>query len=120
MTPKEIRNKIDYEIIVDCYEDHEVNMGWYYFFENTLEFPFEAEVATKLRNGNTAIMTVDVLGLATNEGDFDSRQEIAFQISPKKSEMIWDVGISKLKSIKANIAVRDAFEIWNFWESGNY
>ena len=47
MTDKEIREKIDSEIIVDCYEDHEIDMGWYYFFQGELEFPFEAEIEIK-------------------------------------------------------------------------
>lgn len=31
LTAKEMRYKIDYEIIVDCYDEYEVSMGWYYY-----------------------------------------------------------------------------------------
>ncbi len=42
LTKEEIKYKIDYEIIVDCYDEYEVSMGWYYFMEEKLEFPFTA------------------------------------------------------------------------------
>lgn len=120
MTLEEKRHKIDYEIIVDCYDDHEVNMGWYYFFEKTLEFPFEAAMFIKSRDGKSKLKKVDVLGIATKEGDFDNLQEIALEVSPKESEIIMEAGISKLKNLKGSQANREAFEIWNFWKSGQY
>ena len=120
MTAKEIRHKIDYEIIVDCYDDYEVHMGWYYFFKDNLDFPFEAELNIKTRKGTSNLTKVDVLGMATEEGDFDEISELAFEVSPKGSELIMDVTISKLKNVKGNKAVKEAFEIWNFWKSGKY
>ncbi|MEL7120102.1 MAG: calcium-binding protein, partial [Bacteroidota bacterium] len=120
MTSEEIRHKIDYEIIVDCYDDYEVNMGWYYFFEEALEFPFEAEINLKTRNGKTNLTKVDVLGIATEEGNFDEINEISLEVSPKGSETTLDVVLSKLKNLKANQSVIEAFEIWNFWKSGKY
>lgn len=120
MTAEEIRHKIDDEIIVDCYDDYEVQMGWYYFFEEELEFPFEAEIGIRTREGTTNVTTVDVLGIATEEGDVDHLQEVSLEVSPQKSELILEIGISKLSNVKGNQAVRDVFEIWNFWKSGKY
>lgn len=120
MTPEEIRHKITYEIIVDCYDDFEVNTGWYYFFEEALEFPFEEEIAIKTRDGKTNFTKVDVLGIATEEDDFDNLREISLEVSPQKSEIILEVGISKLKNLKGSKAVIEAFEVWSFWKSGKY
>lgn len=118
MTAEEIRYEIDYEIIVDCYDDYEVNMGWYYFFEEALEFPFEAEINIKTRSGKTNLTKVDVLGIATEDGDFNDIREISLEVSLKGSEIILDVGISKLKNLKGSRAVKEVFEIWDFWKTG--
>ena len=29
LTPEEIQNIIDYEIVVDCYDEYEMSSGWY-------------------------------------------------------------------------------------------
>ena len=120
MTPEEIRHKIDYEIIVDCYDDCEVNMGWYYFFKEALEFPFEAETTIKTREGKTILIKVDVLGVATEEGDFDNLREVSLEVSPKNSGIIIEVRISKLKNLHGSKTAKEVFEIWNFWKSGEY
>ena len=36
-------DRIDEEIIVDCYGEAERAMGWYYYLEDRLEFPFTAK-----------------------------------------------------------------------------
>ncbi len=39
LTPEGIRQKIDYEIIVDTYDEYEMSSGWHCTFEDTLIFP---------------------------------------------------------------------------------
>jgi len=39
---KTIEHRIDYQIIVDTY-DGEYAMCWYYYLQNTLNFPFNAK-----------------------------------------------------------------------------
>lgn len=34
--------RIDYEVVVDCYTSEERAMGWFYYLEEKLSFPFEA------------------------------------------------------------------------------
>ena len=117
MTEEEINYKIRNEIIVDCYGDYEVNMGWYYFFEEALEFPFEAETVIKYRGGKVNHTKVDVLGIATEEGKFDNISEIQLEVSPKGQQIILDVGISKLENVEGSESVEEALEVWTFWKS---
>jgi len=35
-------NRIGMEIIVDCYSEDEEAMGWYYYLQDNLDFPFKA------------------------------------------------------------------------------
>lgn len=39
LTPEGIRQQIDYEIIVDTYDEYEMSSGWHCTFEDTLIFP---------------------------------------------------------------------------------
>ncbi len=39
---QEIEDRIYMEIVVDAYGEEERAMGWYYYLQNTLTFPFKA------------------------------------------------------------------------------
>jgi len=41
-TKEEIQERIDNEVIVDCYDDIEIRLGWFTHMENWLQFPFSA------------------------------------------------------------------------------
>lgn len=69
-TAEEIERIIDYKIIVDCYNDDEVNMGWFYYMEENLEFPFDAQLQIKKRDGSKELKRVEVIGLSTTDTNF--------------------------------------------------
>lgn len=35
--------RIDMEVVVDCYDDQERAMGWYYYLQDKINFPFKAK-----------------------------------------------------------------------------
>ena len=41
-TNSEIEERIQNEVVVDCYDSEEVAMGWYNYLDNELGFPFVA------------------------------------------------------------------------------
>src|SRR5437899_388750 len=60
--------RIEMEPVVDAYNDSERAMGWYYYLEDKLKFPFKARcrfrrAASPLRIGEE----VNVLGMAPEE-----------------------------------------------------
>ena len=73
MLPKSRKNstreeRIDYEIVVDAYGPEERAMGWYYYLQDKLGFPFRAKctasrVVSPLKKGET----VEVLRLAPED-----------------------------------------------------
>lgn len=40
-------HRIDFEIVVDAYDETERAMGWYCYLENTLQVPFTAQCRIK-------------------------------------------------------------------------
>jgi len=56
-------NRIHSEIVVDAYDEGEVNMSWYYYFNDYMSFPFEAIVNLRKRNGTKEQVKVEVLSV---------------------------------------------------------
>ena len=46
-TEPEREQRIEMEIVVDAYGEEERAMGWYYYLEEKLKFPFAATCVTK-------------------------------------------------------------------------
>lgn len=119
MNAKEIRSKIENEIIMDCYDDQEISMGWYYFFQDELEFPFEVEISLKTRNGGKKLIEIDILKMVEEERNYEI-SGLLFEVSPKEAELIMEIGADKLKNTKGSRSTKEAFEIWFFWNSDKY
>jgi len=67
-TDKAREKRITWEILVDAYTPIEQAMGWYYYLENALQFPFTARCVVKraispLKKGDE----VEVIGMAPEE-----------------------------------------------------
>jgi Calcium binding len=108
--------RIHMEIVVDAYGPEEQALGWYYYLENHLQFPFtarcRAERATSpLRIGDE----VEVVGLPPEE----VCEHEMFVLTP------WDrrtlaVPLSQLEAIAADESTRQAMEDWHYWVAQGY
>lgn len=97
---------------MDCYDEIEVSMGWYYFMEETLEFPFKATVPLKKRDGSTEMKEVKITGLASDEEGFTGKD---FNFQMENGEYLQTIAYSKLSNVKASPETLEAFKIWNYW-----
>ncbi len=109
----EIENRIQNEIVVDAYDDGEVKMGWYYYMEEKLNFPFTATVEIEKRGGGKEIKNVEVLKLTGDEvfGE-DMTVGVAF------GDYIHSVPLLSLKGIKADEGTLEAVGDWRYWNKG--
>jgi len=112
LTKDEIQYRIDYEIIVDCYDEIEINMGWFCFFEETLTFPFKATALLKKLDGSPENKEVKITGLASDEEGFTGQD---FNLEMEIGEYLYPIAYSKLSNIKGSDENLEAFQIWNFW-----
>ncbi|WP_410959383.1 calcium-binding protein, partial [Salmonella sp. SAL4433] len=56
------------EVVVDCYDRHEVAMGWYYYLEGQLRFPFTATcIAQRAVSPLRVKDEVEVIGMPPEE-----------------------------------------------------
>jgi Calcium binding len=109
-------HRIVMEIVVDAYDEQERAIGWYYYLEGKLNFPFLARCATRrsispLKVGDE----VEIIGMAPVE---ECEHEM-FVV------MRWDreglaVPLSQLEAIDADDGTREAVDDWLYWSRKGY
>ena len=114
LIPEQVKYKIDYEIVVDCYDYYEVSLGWLTTMEDGLEFPFTATAALKNLDGTIAFRQVSIVGLDADEESFKGSD---FNLEMADGEYIMPVAYSKLSKIDASEQTMELFQCWDYWVS---
>jgi hypothetical protein len=113
----EVRERrITKEAVVDAYDEQERAIGWYYYLERRLDFPFLARCATR-RSTSPLKMgeEVEVMGMAPVE---ECEHDMFV-------EMDWDdeglaIPLSQLEVVDAADETREAVEDWLYWTKKGY
>jgi hypothetical protein len=109
-------NRIMMEIVVDAYGAEEQAMGWYYYLDDTLSFPFLTKCITKraispLRVGDE----VEVIGMAPEE---ECEHEMFVMMRWKRNGLA--VPLMQLELIHGNDQTREAIDDWHYWINRGY
>ena len=105
------------EIIVDAHDSEEQAMGWYYYLEDKLVFPFTATCIVEreispLRKGEE----VEVLNLASEE---TCRHEMFVMMQWERPGLA--VPLSQLKPISnTDKNTKEAVADWHYWMNQGY
>lgn len=103
--------RITREIIVDCYNESEQALGWYYYLEEHLRFPFSAECSTKRSISPLEIQEkVQVVGMAPEE---ECEREVFVLVRWEGGGLA--VPLIQLKPVAADIQTTQAVEDWHYW-----
>ena len=114
----EREERIEMEIVVDAYDMEERAMGWYYYLDDKIVFPFLAECFVTLKRSPLDIgEQVTVLRMA-NEREWDQRQDMYVEISWKDRE--FSVPLAQLKPINADANTVEAISDWHYWKNQGY
>ena len=108
---EEREERITMEIVVDAYSEEERAMGWYYYLEEKLQFPFRAKciakrTASPLREGEE----VEVVGMPDEE---DCMHEMFVLI--KWHDRNLGVPLAQLEGIKVDKQTAEAIADWHYW-----
>lgn len=114
---KEREERITMEIIVDAYGLEEQAMGWYYYFEDTIQFSFTAVCISKRAISPLDVKDeVDVIGMAPEE---ECEKEIFVTIRWEKDGLA--VPLSQLTPLCATATeTKQAVEDWHYWVQMGY
>jgi len=108
--------RIDNEAVVDAYGPEERALGWYYYLETRLRFPFEARciaarIVSPLRKGET----VQVLRMAPEDAcAADMLVLIRWQ------DRTMAVPLSPLAGVNVDSSTAEAIGDWHYWVAQRY
>jgi Calcium binding len=108
--------RITMEAVVDAYGEDEQVMGWYYYLEAKIQFPFTATCITKSSISPVSQgVKVEVVGMS----DEDECMREMFV------EIVWDcdtlaVPLSQIKPIDVDDNTLQAIEDWHYWVNRGY
>jgi hypothetical protein len=109
-------DRIHNEAIVDAYGPEEQAMGWYYYLEAKLQFPFQAKcvsanLASPLKKGET----VEVRRMTPEDSCSNGMLVL---IRWQGRNMV--VPLSQLSAVGADEATAEAIGDWNYWVARGY
>ncbi len=115
----EREDRIAMKIIVDAYSREEQALGWYYYLENNLAFPFTVRcvrerASSPLRSGEE----VEVVGLpGENECEREILVMVRFHDRPLAAPL------SQLEFVRAETGgarTKEAIDDWHYWVERGY
>jgi hypothetical protein len=109
-------NRISDEVIVDAYGPEEQAMGWYYYLDNKIQFPFRpkcisSKTASPLRKGET----VEVRRMASEDL---CAAEMLVLIRWQSRNLT--VPLSQLTALDATAETIEAISDWHYWLAQGY
>ncbi|MEH2145240.1 calcium-binding protein [Nostoc sp.] len=113
-------DRIQTEIIVDAEDKEDRAMGWYYYLEEALNFPFLAKWTKKGRkSAATEEKPVEVLGMAPDDECLkDMFVEVAYING--KDEDVYSAKLSEIAAIDADSETQEAIADWLYWIARGY
>lgn len=113
-------HRIATEIIVDAEDKEDRAMGWYYYLEETLNFPFMAKWTKKSRKSSTTEeKQVEVLGMAPDDECLKDMYVEVADINGKEDD-VYSAKLSEIQPIDVDTETQDAIADWLYWLARGY
>jgi hypothetical protein len=108
---EERENRIQNEAIVDAYGPEEQALGWYYYLEEHITFPFKARCIFARKTSPLKVgEIVEVLEMA---GEYDCMSEMIVII--RFGDRTLGVPLAQLEPVKDDPAMMEAIKDWHYW-----
>ena len=104
--------RIIYDVIVDCYDEDEQLMGWYYYMAEGLNFPIQAVANLALRGGKTEQKEVQIVSVDPKS---EQGNAIRLGITEGDSERVQYISPERFVSIQTSEANLDIINDWLYW-----
>ena len=113
---EEREERINMEIIVDSYGSDEQAMGWYYYLDGKMQFPFSARcIAQRAISPLEPGEEVEVVGMAPVE---ECDHEMFVMVKWKSRKLA--VPLMQLEGIDVDEETQQAIEDWHYWVDQEY
>ena len=109
-------HRITMEAVVDAYNEQERAIGWYYYLEQRLDFPFLARCATRRSTSPLKVgEEVEVMGMAPVE---ECEHDMFVEMDRDDEGLA--IPLSQLEVVDADDETREAVEDWIYWTKKGY
>ena len=109
-------NRIAIEAIADAYNEEERAMGWYYYLQDKLQFPFQARCIKEKKISHLSVGDhVTVIGMAPEDlCSHDVYVEI------QRAEHTVAVPLEQLDGDIVDRSTKEGIEDWRYWVKMGY
>ena len=108
--------RISDEVIVDAYGPEEQALGWYYYLEEKMQFPFEAKCRHERSNSPLRVdEIVQVIGMVD---EYDCMTEMFVKV--EWAGRNFGVPLAQLKGIGVDSETEEAIADWHYWVARGY
>lgn len=111
-----MEDRIDFEIVVDAYNSDEAAMGWYYYLQNHMHFPFQVK-ASNLRG--TSILKPGEIATVVSMADEDECMSEIF-VMVEFGEYCFDAPLEQLQPVNASEQTQISIQTWHYWCARGY
>ena len=112
----EREERIIMEIVVDCYDESERAMGWYYYLQDTLNFPFTVKCIAK--RAISPLRVNDEIEVIDMAPEAECEHEMFVLIRWEKEGLA--VPLAQLEPVAADEQTVQAVEDWHYWIEQGY
>jgi hypothetical protein len=114
---EEREERISMEIVVDAHDEDERAMGWFYYLEDKLTFPFLTRCISERATSPLPVgAEVEVVGMAPA----DECERELFVETPWEHKRTLAVPLSQLKVVNGDDETQRAVEDWHYWVGMGY
>ncbi len=109
-------DRIHDEAIVDAYGHEEQAMGWYYYLDDKIQFPFEAKCKEERKISPLKVgEQVQATGMIPeNNCMYEMFVEIQW------SDRTFGVPLTQLQPVDVDHDTQEAIEDWQYWKARGY
>jgi len=109
-------HRITMEAIVDAYGGEEQAMGWYYYLDDKIQFPYQAKCIQERRISPLKLgETVKVTQMSSEE---ECMREMFVEIEWRNRN--FSVPLAQLHPIHVDKETQEAIEDWHYWVARGY
>jgi len=109
-------HRITMEAIVDAYGGEEQAMGWYYYLDDKIQFPFQAKCIQERRI--SPLKPGEIVKVVKMSSEDECMREMFVEI--EWQDRTFSVLLAQLQAINVDDETQEAIEDWHYWVARGY
>lgn len=108
--------RISMEAIVDAYGGEEQAIGWYYYLDDKMQFPFQAKCIQERRI--SPLKAGEIVQVVQMSSEDECMREMFIEV--EWQNQTFSVPLMQLQAITVDAETQEAVEDWHYWVARGY